>query len=278
MDGSASTSDLVPAPFEDNPQVGANRCRDIRPKNIFLTSSGNIKLGSFKASKQLEQETTYAQTLINSSYYMTPELLQGKKYDSKVDIWALGCVLYEMCTLKPLLNLLNLADLVGKATTSKMEELPPQYSKQLNAIYLKCMKRNPNERSSASELLKTNYFLSALKKFISDQGLNFTLQEKIPIKKYKIHRYKYERLKLKRGLAREKPVEKKDNLLPKLELFARDKTSARGSSRSKDREKEKDKIVRTPVLKGSSISKETAIRSASTEKKKIKTEVQYSSK
>lgn len=94
--------------------------------------------------------------------------MQGKKYDCKVDIWALGCVLYEMCTLKPLLNTLNLADLVGKVANSKIEELPPQYSKQLNTIYLKCMKRNPNERSTASELLKTNYFLSALEKFISD--------------------------------------------------------------------------------------------------------------
>lgn len=195
--------------------------RDIRPKNIFLNSTGNIKLGSFKTSKVLEAEVSYARTLINSSYYLTPEVLEGKKYDQKVDIWAFGCVLYEVCSLRPLVNVINLAELMGKGNSSKGEELPSSYSKQLNSIYLKCMKKNPAERVSAPDLLKTSYFLGALEKFIGDEGLNITLQERIPIKKYKIHRYKYERLKLKRGLVKDKQsLEKKESLLPRIEPHA----------------------------------------------------------
>lgn len=99
---------------------------------------------------------------------MTPELMEGKRYDIKVDMWAFGCVLYEVCWLKPLVNMVNLADLVNKVSNGKVEELPQSYSKQLNTIYLKCMRKNPNERLSAPDLLKTSYFLNTLEKFISD--------------------------------------------------------------------------------------------------------------
>ena len=53
------------------------------------------------------------------------------------------------------------------------------------------MKKNPQERSSAQELLKTKYFLTALEKFISDEGLNISLLDRVPIKRYKIHQHKY---------------------------------------------------------------------------------------
>ena len=80
---------------------------------------------------------------------MTPELMEGRKYDNKVDLWAFGCVLYETCCLKPLVNVTNLADLIGKITNSKLEDLPAPYSKQLNMIFHKAMKRSPQERVPA---------------------------------------------------------------------------------------------------------------------------------
>ena len=46
--------------------------------------------------------------------------MEGKKYDCKVDIWAFGCVLYETCWLKPLINVLNMADLVKKLSNGKV--------------------------------------------------------------------------------------------------------------------------------------------------------------
>jgi hypothetical protein len=67
-------------------------------------------------------------------------------------------------------------------------------------------------------------------------------------------------------------VEKKENLLPKLEQYAKIRMN------SKSREKEKEKVIRTPILKGTSIGKDSIVKSASTEKKKIKTEVHYKSR
>ena len=109
MDAADTACFGVPPPRQNHTQVKTVRPRDIRPKNIFLTSNGNIKLGSFKSSKLLEDQVAYASTLINSAYYMTPELLEGKQYDCKVDLWAFGCVLYEVCWLKPLKTAVNLA-------------------------------------------------------------------------------------------------------------------------------------------------------------------------
>ena len=102
-----------------------------------------------------------------------------------------------------------MADLINKLSNGKVEELPSTYSKQLNMIYQKTMKKNPHERVSAQDLLKTNYFLAALEKFVSDEGLNINILDKVPIKKYKIHQYKYERLKQKKKMIRTPSMEKK---------------------------------------------------------------------
>jgi serine/threonine protein kinase len=66
-----------------------------------------------------------------------------------VDIWAFGCVLFEICSLKSPANLSNIGELFLKITKGKIEDLPYNYTKQLNILYQKCMKRNPNERISA---------------------------------------------------------------------------------------------------------------------------------
>lgn len=76
-------------------------------------------------------------------------------------------------------------------TKSKFDDLPSNYSKQLNILYHKCMKKSPIERISAQNLLKTSYFLQAMEKFIIDKGLNLNWEQKIPIKAYNIHKSKY---------------------------------------------------------------------------------------
>lgn len=50
-------------------------------------------------NKVLEGTTDFASTRIGTPYYMSPEIFDNKPYNHKSDIWALGCVLYEMTTL-----------------------------------------------------------------------------------------------------------------------------------------------------------------------------------
>ena len=72
--------------------------RDLKPDNIFISEDFKIKLGDFGISKQLIG-TKHANTITGTSNYMAPEILKGEKYDNKVDIWSLGCIVYELCTL-----------------------------------------------------------------------------------------------------------------------------------------------------------------------------------
>jgi NIMA (never in mitosis gene a)-related kinase len=74
--------------------------RDIKSSNIFLRSNGSVKLGDFGISKILEHTVDAAVTFVGTPYYMSPEVCENKPFTFKSDVWALGCVLYEMCTLK----------------------------------------------------------------------------------------------------------------------------------------------------------------------------------
>ena len=72
--------------------------RDIKCANIFF-SNGVAKLGDMNVSKIAEE--SFASTQTGTPYYTSPEIWRGELYSFKSDIWSLGCVLYEMCTLSP---------------------------------------------------------------------------------------------------------------------------------------------------------------------------------
>jgi len=53
-----------------------------------------------------------AETMVGTPYYMSPEMYENKPYTSKSDIWALGCILYELCTLKRAFEGANIMSLI----------------------------------------------------------------------------------------------------------------------------------------------------------------------
>ena len=69
--------------------------RDIKPANIFVSPNGDFKLGDFGISRIVEQSNG-ASTKVGTSDYMAPEVFKGEKYDSSVDIYSLGLVLYHL--------------------------------------------------------------------------------------------------------------------------------------------------------------------------------------
>jgi NIMA (never in mitosis gene a)-related kinase 1/4/5 len=72
--------------------------RDIKTANIFFVN-GIAKLGDLNISKVTENGFCSTQT--GTPYYTSPEIWRGETYNSKCDIWALGCIIYEMATLSP---------------------------------------------------------------------------------------------------------------------------------------------------------------------------------
>eukprot|EP00744_Colponema_vietnamica_P004231 GILI01006353.1.p1 GENE.GILI01006353.1~~GILI01006353.1.p1 ORF type:complete len:390 (-),score=112.34 GILI01006353.1:122-1291(-) len=74
--------------------------RDVKSQNVFLTKDGLVKLGDFGVSRILSTNTNFASTVVGTPYYLPPELWSGKAYDGKSDVWSLGCILFELATLK----------------------------------------------------------------------------------------------------------------------------------------------------------------------------------
>ena len=90
--------------------------RDLKTSNIFLSSNGTVKIGDFGVSKVLEETEANAETVIGTPYYLSPEICKSEPYGYKSDVWSLGCILYELCTLKHAFNSSNLLGLVNKIT------------------------------------------------------------------------------------------------------------------------------------------------------------------
>ena len=84
--------------------------RDIKPKNVFLSGSGDVRLGDFGLSKVLTTSSGVAETQVGTPLYMSPELCAGKPYDRSADVWAFGCTLYEAMSFVPPWNELMTPD------------------------------------------------------------------------------------------------------------------------------------------------------------------------
>jgi len=73
--------------------------RDLKCANIFLMKNGTLKLGDLNVSKLVKMGMCSTQT--GTPYYASPEVWSDKPYDYKSDLWSVGCIMYELCALRP---------------------------------------------------------------------------------------------------------------------------------------------------------------------------------
>lgn len=74
--------------------------RDLKNANIFLSKDKQVKIGDFGISRTLDKTQMAATSMIGTPYYLSPEMVEGKPYSTKADIWALGIILYQLCSFK----------------------------------------------------------------------------------------------------------------------------------------------------------------------------------
>eukprot|EP00064_Thunnus_orientalis_P012236 superscaffoldBa00001854_g12270 len=98
--------------------------RDLTPNNIMLGEKDKVTITDFGLAKQ-KQENSKLTSVVGTILYSCPEIVKNEPYGEKADIWALGCILYQMATLQPPFyssNMLSLANKIVEAVYEPIEE------------------------------------------------------------------------------------------------------------------------------------------------------------
>ncbi|RLB48415.1 MAG: hypothetical protein DRI90_25420, partial [Deltaproteobacteria bacterium] len=146
--------------------------RDIKPENLFLTDQGTVKLIDFSLAKSADElgkspareareagrSQVGAMTLFGTPEYMAPEQVAGRRVDHRADLYALGCVLYEMLTGRmPFVadSAVQILDAKLKGSPESVRERAPNRAipRTVNGLVMRALARHPSRRfGSAGEM------------------------------------------------------------------------------------------------------------------------------
>ncbi|KAJ5825304.1 hypothetical protein N7474_002442 [Penicillium riverlandense] len=157
--------------------------RDLKPENIFLGSDSTVKLGDFGLSKQM-QSHDFASTYVGTPFYMSPEICAAEKYTLRSDIWAVGCIMYELCQKEPPFNARTHIQLVQKIREGKFDPLPDVYSPELKNVIGSCLRVNPDHRPDTAALINLPIIrLMRKEKEVVDLGKTLRKREEVAVQK-----------------------------------------------------------------------------------------------
>jgi len=165
--------------------------RDLKPMNIFLSKNNIIKIGDLGFAKILKNQTK-SNTFFGTPYYMSPEVCEGKPYNSKNDVWALGCILYELCSLKKPFNAFNQAALGMKIIEGKYIPLNklkgvPSYCKNFEYFTNMMLEKDCDKRPFMKDILKNKIFYEKAKELGYEQDIKFVLNNYSKVNDYNIN-------------------------------------------------------------------------------------------
>jgi len=178
--------------------------RDLKPGNVMLTRGGAKLLdfglaratglagpggGSGVTVAALSQSPTVAQpltaegTIIGTFQYMSPEQLEGREADARADIWAFGCLLYEMATGHRAFDGQSQASLIGsimKDEPRRLTEVAPLAPPALDRVVSRCLAKDPDDRWQSAADMK--HELDWITQSTSQSGVAAPVHAKRPFK------------------------------------------------------------------------------------------------
>ena len=183
--------------------------RDLKSANIFISKNGILKLGDLNVS--IITKMGMAKTRTGTPYYCSPEIWKDLPYDYKSDIWSVGCIIYELCMLKPPFRGTNLKKLYQNVISGNYMPIIYYYSDDIRNIVSKMLVVDPAKRVTVDELLmsdilkkrilkaRQNIITKEVKMGQKSRKVNFMetiklprnfkeINSKLPKKKYKVEK------------------------------------------------------------------------------------------
>ena len=125
--------------------------RDITPSNVMVSWGDAVKLTDFGLSRHFGT-AELLRSCVGTLMYSCPELASGQGYTEKADIWAAGCLLYQMVALQPPFVSSNALALVKRIMEGDYPPLPSSYSQLLHDAVATCLRVNTEERPDITRL------------------------------------------------------------------------------------------------------------------------------
>eukprot|EP01062_Namystynia_karyoxenos_P077552 TRINITY_DN7836_c1_g2_i1.p1 TRINITY_DN7836_c1_g2~~TRINITY_DN7836_c1_g2_i1.p1 ORF type:complete len:818 (+),score=274.53 TRINITY_DN7836_c1_g2_i1:127-2454(+) len=151
--------------------------RDLKSQNVFLTKTNVAKLGDFGISTVLQNSVMMARTICGTPYYFSPELCRGHAYNNKSDIWALGCLLYEVLALDVPFKARDMNGLMRRILDDPVPSLPRGVDPRWQPLVEQLLAKDAAQRPEIAGVLRSSLLRELFGRLAADFEQAATQQE-----------------------------------------------------------------------------------------------------